>query len=98
MGFRYRRALVAISLLLIISPLFGVVASELVGYQEPLDVAAEKIGLSEAPLWRGLLSDYTIPGLLEDWVSLSVGYIISGTIGVLLILATCFILNHLLGE
>ena len=84
---RHRKALLAIAVLLVVSPLFGVVGAELVGYHEPLDVAAEKLGLEEAGLWSGLLPDYTVPGLPEDWAGLSVGYIISGLVGVAIILA-----------
>ena len=84
----HRRALLLIGVLLIISPLFGVIGAELVGYHEPLDVAAEKLGLEEAePVWSGLLPDYTVPGLPEDWAGLSVGYIISGIVGIAIILA-----------
>jgi len=84
---RHKKALLAIAVLLVVSPLFGVVGAELVGYHEPLDVAAEKLGLEEAGLWSGLLPDYTVPGLPEDWAGLSVGYIISGLVGVAIILA-----------
>jgi len=84
---RHKKALLAIAVLLVVSPLFGVVGAELVGYHEPLDVAAERLGLEEAGLWSGLLPDYTVPGLPEDWAGLSVGYIISGLVGVAIILA-----------
>ena len=84
---RHKKALLAIAVLLVVSPLFGVVGAELVGYHEPLDMAAERLGLEEAGLWSGLLPDYTVPGLPEDWAGLSVGYIISGLVGVAIILA-----------
>jgi len=84
---KHKRALAVIAVLLIISPLFGVIGAELVGYHEPLDVAAEKRGLEESGIWSGLLPDYTVPGLPEDWAGLSVGYIISGIVGVAIILA-----------
>ena len=83
----HRKALLAIAVLLVVSPLFGVIGAELVGYHEPLDVAAERLGLEETGLWSGLLPDYTVPGLPEDWAGLSVGYIISGLVGVAIILA-----------
>ncbi len=95
---RYRRALIAIAVLLLVSPLFGVIGAELVGYHEPLDVAAEALGLSDFSLWSGFLPDYTVPGLPEDWLSLSVGYIISGIIGVLIILAIGFIIVWISGK
>ena len=89
---RHRRAFLAITVLLVVSPLFGVIGADLVGYHEPLDVAAESLGLRESPLWSGFLPDYTVPGLPEDWLSMSMGYIISGVIGVLIILAIGFII------
>jgi len=94
---KHRRTLIIVGILLIISPLFGVVGAELVGYHEPLDVAAEKLGLEEAePVWSGLLPDYTVPGLPEDWAGLSVGYIISGIVGVVIILIIGLALRELL--
>jgi len=95
---RYRRAFITIVILLVVSPLFGVVGAELVGYHEPLDVAAEALGLEESSIWSGLLPDYSIPGLPEDWLSASMGYIISGVVGVLIILAIGFILTRLSGK
>jgi len=75
---RHRRALLLIAALLAVSPLFGVVLANLVGYREPLDLAAEALGLRETTEevnWTPLL-DYTVPGL-PDWL----GYIVSGAIG-----------------
>jgi len=95
---KYRRALLAIAVLLVVSPLFGVISADLVGYHEPLDVAAEALGLSESPLWSGFLPDYTVPGLSEDWLSMSMGYIIAGVIGVLIILAIGFIIIRISGK
>jgi len=95
---KYRRALLAIAVLLVVSPLFGVIGADLVGYHEPLDVAAESLGLSEASLWSGFLPDYTVPGLPEDWLSMSMGYIIAGVIGVLIILAIGFIIIRISGK
>ncbi|ALL01528.1 hypothetical protein Pyrde_1485 [Pyrodictium delaneyi] len=79
---RYRGALLAAAVLLIISPVFGVVLAEKVGYHEPLDVAAEKLGLEEHPVaeWTPF-SDYTVPGLPD-----TIGYIVAGAIGVTVIL------------
>jgi hypothetical protein len=96
--FKHKRALITIAILLTLSPIFGILGSELVGYHEPLDVAAEEIGLSESPMWSGVFPDYTIPNLLGDWVSRSIGYIISGIIGVLMILTIGFILRYILGK
>jgi len=92
----HRRAFLAIVVLLVLSPLFGVIGAELVGYHEPLDVAAEELGLEEAePLWSGFFPDYTVPGLPEDMASMSVGYVISGLVGIIIILAVGFIMVRL---
>ena len=73
-----RRVLLTIVVLVIVSPLFGVIGAELVGYHEPLEVAAEKIGLEESePVWSGILPDYTVPGLPD-----TIGYILAGFVGV----------------
>jgi cobalt/nickel transport protein len=80
---RYRRALVAIAVLVCISPLFGVIGAELTGYHEPLDIAAEAVGLREAVVARwSPFTDYTVPGLPDV-----IGYAVAGAIGVALILA-----------
>ncbi|ABM80113.1 PDGLE domain-containing protein [Hyperthermus butylicus] len=79
---RYRGALIVAAALLVISPIFGVVLAEKVGYHEPLDVAAEKLGLEEHTIaeWTPF-SDYTVPGLPD-----TIGYIVAGAIGVGVIL------------
>mgnify|MGYP005633655241 CR=1 FL=1 len=67
----------------------------MVGYHEPLDVAAEALDLSdltESINWTPLL-DYTVPGLPAD-----LGYIIAGFIGVGVILLVGFILNRLVKQ
>ena len=77
-----RRAYILIVVLVALSPLFGVIGAEIVGYHEPLDVAADKAGIKESePLWRGILPDYTFPGL----GSIS-GYMLAGLMGVLILL------------
>lgn len=79
---RHKRALLLVIALVIISPLFGVVGAELVGYHEPLDVAAEMLHLEEwsLPEWTPF-TDYTVPGLPD-----TIGYIVAGFIGVGVIL------------
>ncbi len=73
-----KKVLLTIVVLVIVSPLFGVIGAEIVGYQEPLEVAAERIGLEESePLWSGVLPDYTVPGLPD-----TIGYIVAGFVGV----------------
>jgi len=79
-----RKALLVIFLLVLVSPVFGVVLADIVGYHEPLDVAAERLGLediTEELNWTPLI-DYTVPGLPDV-----VGYIVAGFIGVGIVLA-----------
>ncbi len=73
-----KRSYLLILILVLVSPIFGVVGAEIVGYHEPLDVAAEMIGLGESePIWTGIFPDYTVPGLPDV-----IGYIVSGLVGV----------------
>jgi cobalt/nickel transport protein len=81
---RLKKALIATLILVVVSPIFGVFLADLVGYHEPLDVAAEALGLedlTETMNWTPLL-DYMVPGLPAE-----VGYMLSGFIGVAIILA-----------
>ena len=87
-----RRALLIIAILLLISPLFGVVLADMVGYHEPLDLAAEELGLndiSEEINWAPFF-DYTFPGL--DPIT---GYIVSGAIGLVIIVVIGWIMYRL---
>ena len=78
-----RRALLLLAALLLVSPLFGVIGAELVGYHEPLDLAAEALNLTERPVARwSPFADYTVPGLPD-----ALGYIVAGALGVAVILA-----------
>ncbi|MCD6245257.1 MAG: cobalamin biosynthesis protein [Candidatus Korarchaeota archaeon] len=89
-----RKALILILVLVLVSPLFGVIGSEIVGYHEPLDVAAELIGLSESePVWQGVLPDYTVPGLPDV-----IGYIIAGFVGVGILLLPAILRGKEFGE
>ncbi|MCS7102797.1 MAG: cobalamin biosynthesis protein [Candidatus Korarchaeum sp.] len=73
-----KRSYLAIIILVLISPLFGVVGANIVGYREPLDVAAELVGIKESePVWSGIFPDYTLPGLPDE-----VAYVIAGLVGV----------------
>ncbi len=73
-----RRSHLLILILVLVSPIFGVIGAEIVGYHEPLDVAAEMIGLGESePIWSGIFPDYTVPGVPDV-----IGYVISGLVGV----------------
>lgn len=90
---KHKKAFTLIGVLLILSPIFGVYLAELTGYHEPLDLAAEALGLKEITEevnWTPFL-DYTIPGL-PDWL----GYIISGFIGVLVVLLLALIVLRIL--
>jgi len=92
MVLRYKGTLILIVLLVLVSPIFGVILAEVVGYHEPLDVAAEILGLediTEDLNWTPLL-DYTIPGVPDV-----IGYIIAGLIGVGIILSIGYILSKL---
>ncbi len=78
--------------LLVVSPLFGVVLADMVGYHEPLDIAAEELGLndtSEEINWTPFI-DYTFPGLPPI-----LGYIVSGLIGIAIIFSIGAVLHRL---
>jgi hypothetical protein len=62
--FKSKRAWIAITVMLILSPVFGVILADMVGYHEPLDLAAEIAGLrdvSEEVNWTPFF-DYSVPG------------------------------------
>lgn len=91
----YKKALMIIIVLTLISPLFGVVLSDIVGYHEPLDIAAEMLNLkdiSEDVNWTPLF-DYTVPGLPDV-----IGYVVSGFIGIAIILAIGYIILSTIGR
>lgn len=90
-----RKVIITIVALIIISPLFGVVLADAVGYHEPLDVAAEKLGLKDVTdklNWTPFL-DYSVPGLPA-----TIGYIISGFIGVAAVLGLGYLIKAVLGR
>ncbi len=89
---RYRTAIIAIVALILVSPLFGVVLADMVGYHEPLDVAAEKLGLKEVSIEWTPFTDYTVPGLPDV-----IGYIVCGFLGVAVILAIGLLASKLAG-
>ena len=91
----FRKALILTLVLVLISPVFGVILADMMGYHEPLDVAAEALNLpdmTESLNWTPFL-DYTVPGLPAD-----VGYIIAGLIGISIILTVGFILNKIVKQ
>ncbi len=79
-----KKALLIIALLVVVSPVFGVILADMVGYHEPLDIAAETVGLEDITdqiNWTPFL-DYTVPGLPDE-----IGYIVAGFIGVAIVWA-----------
>ena len=90
----FKKALIITLILVVISPIFGVILADIVGYHEPLDLAAELLNLqdlTEDINWTPFL-DYTVPGLPAE-----LGYIVSGLIGISIILAIGFIVSRLVG-
>jgi len=88
----FRKALIMTLILVLISPIFGVILADSVGFHEPLDLAAEALNLqdwSESLNWTPLF-DYTVPGLPAE-----VGYIVSGIIGIAIILVIGLAINRL---
>jgi cobalt/nickel transport protein len=89
---RYKKAFILILFLIVISPIFGVILANLLGYHEPLDVAAEFLGLNETTEeinWTPFV-DYSVPGLPPE-----VGYIVSGLLGALVVLLLGYIIIKL---
>lgn len=77
------KTLIFLLIIILVSPIFGVILADIVGFHEPLDIAAEKVelhDLSKDMNWTPLF-DYTIPGLSPE-----IGYIISGLLGITIIL------------
>ncbi|MBS7612172.1 cobalamin biosynthesis protein [Candidatus Bathyarchaeota archaeon] len=87
-----KKTVVLILMLIVVSPIFGVLLADMFGYHEPLDVAAEALNLpdlTELMNWTPFL-DYTIPELPAG-----VGYIIAGFIGVFIILSLGVLLSRM---
>ena len=77
------KTLIFLVIIILVSPIFGVILADLAGFHEPIDIAAEKIklhDLSKDMNWTPFF-DYTIPGLSPE-----MGYIISGLLGIAIIL------------
>lgn len=83
-----RKTILILLILLLLSPLFGVILAEELGYHEPLDIAAEELGLNESEFTWTPLKDYTVPGLPE-WL----GYVTCGALGVLVIVVVGLVLK-----
>lgn len=77
-----------VGLMIILSPAFAYLAEE-VGYSEPLENAAEVLGLEEITINPGIFPDYTIPGL-DPYM----GTLISGAIGVLIVFLLSFAVKY----
>ncbi len=89
---RYRKGLFMVLIAIIVSPVFGIFLADFLGYHEPLDIAAETLhltDLTEPNNWTPFLC-YTVPGLAA-WFS----YIVSGFIGVGVILGLGYVLRRL---
>jgi len=90
-----RRSWIVILALLLISPIFGIYLADLVGYHEPLDIAAELLGLkdvTEEISWTPFL-DYSVPGL-PPWL----GYVVSGALGIAVILVIGLLIRFIMRE
>ena len=78
-------------IIVLVSPIFGIILADIVGFHEPLDIAAEKIELqdfSEEMNWTPFI-DYTILVLSPE-----IGYIISGLLGIAIILGAGIIFTR----
>jgi len=86
----FRKALMIILILVFISPVFGVILADMIGYHEPLDVAAENLNLPDLTdmiNWTPFV-DYSVPGLPDE-----LGYILAGILGISIILVIGVIIN-----
>ncbi len=81
-------AIGVIAAMILVSPLFAY-AAELVGYSEPLENAAEILGLTEHPIYEGLLPDYSVPGL-DPYT----GTLIAGVVGTAIVLALGYLMSR----
>ncbi|WP_202318843.1 energy-coupling factor ABC transporter permease [Archaeoglobus neptunius] len=83
-----KAALAVIAAMIAVSPLFAY-AAELVGYAEPLENAAKILGLSEKPIYEGILPDYSVPG-----INPYVGTLIAGIVGTAIVLVLGYALTR----
>jgi len=87
-----KNVVILLLVLILVSPLFGTFLVSLTGYREPLELAAEKLGLkdiTEEINWSPLIG-YSAPGLPPE-----LGYILSGFIGTGLLLGMGYITHRL---
>lgn len=93
---RYRPFLIALSVLIVLSPL-GLLATgtawgewgtgEIKNMIQYVPQGLEKL----SQFWKSWIPDYQIPGLQNNFFELSIGYIISAVVGVAVILALVYI-------
>jgi cobalt/nickel transport protein len=87
------KALVLIGVIILISPVFGIILSDRVAFHEPLELTAEELELQDSTEdfnWTPFL-DYKVPNLLPE-----AGYILTGFLGIGLILVIGKILVRVL--
>jgi len=90
---KHKKAIILILVLIAISPIFGVILAGIIGYHEPLDIAAEMLGLNETTEeinWTPFL-DYSVPGLPPE-----LGYIASGLLGAFVVLLLGYLVIKLM--
>ena len=87
------KTLIFLVTIILVSPIFGIILADIVGFHEPLDIAAEKVelhDLSKDMNWTPFF-DYTMPKL-----SPVAGYIASGFLGIGIILGAGIFFENLL--
>jgi len=91
---KWRKVFIVIAVMLLVSPFFAW-AAEVVGYAEPLENAAERLGAMEHEyaILSGLIPDYTIPGA-NPYASA----IVAGIVGCLIVLGLGLVLGKVLGR
>ncbi|MCS7119335.1 MAG: energy-coupling factor ABC transporter permease [Archaeoglobaceae archaeon] len=75
-------------IMIVLSPVFAYLAEE-VGYSEPMENAAKILELEEMRIFEGIFPDYTFPGF-DPYI----GALISGSIGVLVVLAISLAIRY----
>lgn len=83
-----RLSFALVAILVALSPIFAYLAEE-VDYSEPMENAAEVLGLRETKIFEGLFPDYTIPGF-DPFV----GTLLSGVLGVAIVLLVSFVVRY----
>lgn len=79
-------------IIILVSPIFSIILADLVGFHEPIDIAAEKIklhDLSKDMNWTPFF-EYSITSFSPE-----IGYIISGLLGIAIILGAGIVFKGL---